>query len=49
MRKSTYEDERFISAQSFGGFSPWSFGTIVFGPVVRQHIMAEQNHLITRM
>jgi hypothetical protein len=29
------KEERFILSDSFGGFSPWSLGSIVSGPGVR--------------
>jgi hypothetical protein len=32
--------EKFVLAYSFGGFSPWSVGSNVFGPVVSLNIMA---------
>jgi hypothetical protein len=35
---------------SFGGFSPWSVGTIAFGPVAKLYIMAgsaQQKKLLT--
>jgi hypothetical protein len=41
LRKITLKEEGFILAHGFRKFSSWSLGSI-FGPVVRQHIMAEE-------
>jgi hypothetical protein len=41
LRKQDEKEERFILAQDFLGFSPWSLGPIAFGPVVSQQIMAK--------
>jgi hypothetical protein len=41
LRKITLKEEGFILAHGFRKFSSWSLGSI-FGPVVRQHIIAEE-------
>jgi hypothetical protein len=38
--KISFKEERFILAQGFRGSNPWSLGSVVSGPVVRQNIMA---------
>jgi hypothetical protein len=40
LRKQKRE-EGYILAHGLKGFIPWSFGTIVSGPAVRQNIMVE--------
>jgi hypothetical protein len=40
LRECTYKEERFSLAHSFGGFSPWSAGSVAFGPEKRHTIMA---------
>jgi hypothetical protein len=34
------ESKKFILANSFRGFNPYSVGPIAFKPMIRQHIMA---------
>jgi hypothetical protein len=34
--KLAYKKEGFILTHGFRGFIPWSFGSITFGPLLRQ-------------
>jgi hypothetical protein len=42
LKKINLNKERFILGYGITGFSPWSLGSIVSGPVVRQSIMVER-------